>query len=216
MTDRPIGLKPHNIRAILRECEHPGTGQTQTRRMLTPQPPSTRTRLVGLYAPGLTAVFEDPAIGMDSDYCHRLHFLPGYRLWVREAWRTDTVFDTTPHSDLDDSVPVCFEADGSWRGPRTALGRLRLGKHMQREFSRITLTVTDVRVQRLQEISEADARAEGAPLSMIYERESPSYRAGFEGLWDSINAASAPWDSNPWVVAVTFTPALGNIDQVPA
>ena len=107
----------------------------------------------------------------------------------------------------------------------------------------IALTVTDVRVQRLQEISEADALAEGIethlwdqavacrnylggdkrpwfcdwPHALTYEggyvETEQIYRRSYQTLWDSLNAKRAPWDSNPWVAALTFTVALANIDK---
>ena len=84
---------------------------------------------------------------------------------------------------------------------------------MPRWASRITLEITDVRVERLQEISEDDARAEGAewygfadlqPNGELREGPSFAYRAGFHDLWDSINADRCPWESNPFVWAVSF------------
>ena len=97
--------------------------------------------------------------------------------------------------------------------------------HMPRWASRITLTVTDVRVQRLQEISEADAIAEGckAVRSGCFVFDATAYdRAGlchssavmaYSVLWDEINGEGS-WDANPWCAAYTFTVALGNIDQI--
>lgn len=111
--------------------------------------------------------------------------------------------------------------------------------------SRLTLTVTDVRVERLQDISEADAIAESiktdvwasvipsladpscadayAPEMSIYWHEDDdsddcvqfTAKAAFAKLWDRINGPGA-WDDNPWVVALTFTVYHGNIDQVTA
>jgi hypothetical protein len=84
--------------------------------------------------------------------------------------------------------------------------------HMFRWASRITLEVTGVRVERLQDINEADARAEGAPCAdTVTGREvlfpvasnAGSYRLGFHVLWDSINGADS-WDANPWVWVIEF------------
>ncbi len=89
---------------------------------------------------------------------------------------------------------------------------------MPRWAARITLEVSDVRVERLQAISEADAKAEG--VGSIFERfpsmgrdqrlpsgivcaEEP-HRAAFEFLWDELNEKRAPWASNPWVWAIKF------------
>ncbi len=81
---------------------------------------------------------------------------------------------------------------------------------MPRWASRLTLTVTDVRVQRLQDISEEDAWAEGITAygTTRYEREG---RDLYALLWNSINGAGA-WNNNPWVVALSFTVRKGNID----
>lgn len=75
--------------------------------------------------------------------------------------------------------------------------------HMPRHACRITLEVTNVRVQRIQDISEEDARAEGVyPQDAIINA---SCRWLFRRLWDSINAKRGyGWDANPWVWAVTF------------
>lgn len=92
--------------------------------------------------------------------------------------------------------------------------------HMPKAFSRIRLKVTEVRVQRLQEITRADCLAEGAPVDLNYhdvsaDKSSPpmvrvsaghymTVRGWYHQLWDSLNAKRAPWDSNPWVAAYTF------------
>jgi hypothetical protein len=78
---------------------------------------------------------------------------------------------------------------------------------MPRWASRITLEVTGVRVERLQDISEADAKAEGAELSEggpCPEPEFQSHTLGYWRLWDSINGPGA-WGANPWVWVVEFT-----------
>jgi len=96
--------------------------------------------------------------------------------------------------------------------------------------SRLTLTVTEVRVQRLQEISEADVLAEGCPLDPFYhdttaDGSNPhmvkidtakwiSPRGWYHRLWDSLHGPDA-WDANPWVVAVSFTVDRRNIDAIP-
>ena len=100
---------------------------------------------------------------------------------------------------------------------------------MPRWASRLTLAVTDVRVQRLQDISEVDAQAEGIErmktgrgyydptVSKAMVRAGVWHRKAsqaFEALWESLNANRAPWGSNPWVVALSFTVQRGNIDQV--
>lgn len=142
------------------------------------------------------------------------------RLWVREAFALG--FDLDDHDmPIGDEPKLFFAAtyDGrmwldrdtdEWRdGPRWTPSI-----HMPRRCSRLTLAVTDVRVQRLQEISEADAKAEGvrAPLTVSTDLGS-TYTDGFGDLWEEIHGEGA-WDANPWVVAITFTVHKVNIDAM--
>jgi hypothetical protein len=96
---------------------------------------------------------------------------------------------------------------------------------MTRWASRLTLTVTDVRVQRLHDISEADAEAEGAPMAIMPGRDDqPFAHMGggkwatadywFRALWTRLHGPDA-WGANPWVCALTFTVHRCNIDQMP-
>jgi hypothetical protein len=93
--------------------------------------------------------------------------------------------------------------------------------HMPRWASRLTLTVTDVRVQRLHEISDDDAVAEGCECDSDGWRDYlfPSTqccgtaRDSYRTLWNSLHGPDA-WDANPWVVAVSFSVQHGNIDQI--
>jgi hypothetical protein len=88
---------------------------------------------------------------------------------------------------------------------------------MPRWASRLTLIVTDVRVQRLQDISEEDARAEGIFTPEIgyvnLGKKAPVIQ--YAMLWNSLHGPDA-WDANPWVSAITFTVHHGNIDQMRA
>jgi hypothetical protein len=96
--------------------------------------------------------------------------------------------------------------------------------HMPRLFSRMTLNVTDVRVERLNDISERDAVAEG--LINKGDHTWPVWSAGegfkdhlefpigaFRELWESINGAGS-WGANPWVAVITFDVVKANIDQI--
>ena len=97
----------------------------------------------------------------------------------------------------------------------TAFGKLRPGMFMCRWMSRIQLEITGVRVERLQDISEADALAEGVDMGqMVTMPMSPSLPVAvslkprsaveaYAALWESINGPSS-WESNPWVWAVEF------------
>lgn len=123
----------------------------------------------------------------------------GDRLWVRETWQK-----------IGD-CPVCYAAGTSGCGACPS-HTWRPSIFMKREDSRITLEVTDVRVERVQDISQADAKAEG--INPVYhdtygdlelDAEYIDAPGGFKWLWDSINDKRGfGWDANPWVWAITF------------
>jgi hypothetical protein len=128
---------------------------------------------------------------------------PGDRLWVRETWAVQHEYDAFAPSEIG--------ASARWRYAATEdLGGLRKRPSifLPRRGSRITLEITDVRVERLQKISEADAIAEGVtPTMPIYGDcggfEHQGGRDAFWRLWQSINGAGS-WDANPWVWVVEF------------
>lgn len=128
-------------------------------------------------------------------------YTPGDRLWVREA-----------HA-FDSPLVRYYATDDVHE-----LRRKRPSIHMPRWASRLTLTVTDVRVQRLQEISEADAIAEGVcedPLETPLDAGQEPLRHLFADLWNSLHGPDA-WDANPWVCALTFEVHKVNIDRIGA
>jgi hypothetical protein len=182
---RPIPFSGPMVLALLA-----GT-KTQTRRVITP-PLSEKAHSPFQGADGLWRwMTGDVSYRDDERRCPCGQ--PGDRLWVRETW------------GLLDIVSPCYRADDKSAVP--ASGRWRPSIHMPRWASRLTLEVTEVRVQLLQEISEEDAKAEG--VEPIRERVAngvnwSSAREGFHHLWDSINGERAAWESNPWVWAVSF------------
>ncbi len=125
----------------------------------------------------------------------------GDRLWVRETVATDGPWN------IPECCTLWYPADG---GERPTGYQTRSSIHMPRWASRITLEITEVRVERVQEISEDDARAEGCVLAEGYEALATTmfrdpYRAVFDDIWDSINAKRGyGWDTNPLVWALTF------------
>jgi hypothetical protein len=127
---------------------------------------------------------------------------PGDLLWVREAIVCQSINKRPPPYE-DDVATAVYAADGSpcpldrWPWQRYRLP----GIHMPYGLRRITLEVTDVRAQRLQDISEEDARAEGVDE---IKAKVPTARDAFHLLWDDINDARAPWVVNPWVWCLTF------------
>lgn len=110
----------------------------------------------------------------------------GDRLWVRETWRHYIAENRT-----------AYRADGE--EDVTPLLTWRPSIHMPRWASRLSLTIADVAVERLQEISEADKRAEGFDEAYGYGP------AAFADFWDQLHAKRGyPWSSNPWVWVTTF------------
>lgn len=233
MADLPILFSAPMVRALLREIENPGTGKTQTRRTIKPQPTASGTVTLG-----------DRAIEAAEWQIREGKFIQineGDRLYVREAWRVSRMHDQVAPRDLKPrTMTVFFEAGGSianqdapgdWKPavwPEVAerpdwAGKFRQAMHMPRWASRITLEVTGVKVERLQDCSEVDAVAEGIERASWRSDKWLNYLhpAGafvepiqsYQSLWDSINGPGA-WDKNPWVAAYTFRPILGNIDQI--
>ena len=177
--------------------------KTQTRRLLKPQPTNGED-FVGLYAPGLTAVFSS---GGMADSTVRLPHLPGDRLWVREC------FTVTQH-DMPVYRADARDARGNrWSSiePGDPAGEVkwRSPVFMPKWASRITLHVTNVRVQRVQEISESDAWAEG-----MDQRVDATCREDFADLWNRLHARRGMgWDVNPWVMAISFKTERKNISE---
>lgn len=155
------------------------------------------------------------------------HGAPGDRLWVRETWQTGKGLDEHSPSKITAIAmeagyatgwgPLHYAADGHSVG--TAIfdqgsgnfggmfGKVRQSIFMPRWASRILLEITEVRVQRLQDITEADARAEGVTPAPFCKSGRPSgmeHVEAFEDLWDEINGDRATWASNPWVWAISF------------
>lgn len=198
MTDRPILFSGPMVRALL------DGRKTQTRRVLKPQP----NRMNG------GKPLNNGRGSYSSEFgWTRLPYGRGDRLWVREAWKCEERFHVVAPRDLPPRVPVYYSADPDLRdsSPGCA-GRQRAGMHIPRWASRLTLIVTDVRVQRLQQISEVDAIREGVTL---IEESIEDPRMAFMWLWDSLNASRGfGWDGNPWVCALTFTVHQQNIDQM--
>jgi len=138
---------------------------------------------------------------------------PGDRLWVRETWGKDPDgrpcyrADCTVHLDSDNYADQ-LEHD-RLVGARWA--RWRPSIFMPRWACRLVLEIVAVRVERLQEISEADVRAEGCEIRAMWmfgadtkEKRNAIARPVYQNLWDSLNAKRAPWSSNPWVWVVEF------------
>ena len=202
MKERPILFSAPMVRAILA-----GT-KMQTRRVVKPQPPASTHQVETWHHPDAKPrFFTWTTAGEISDQWEPLpcpYGQPGDRLWVRETFRGCRAYEVQGYAPKDwGNKPIWFAADGTPPGrPEQWALRSRPSIHMPRWASRITLEVTDVRVERLQDISEADAVAEGVKNSLHL----PGGRfatENFAHLWWSINGDGS-WEANPWVWVVEF------------
>lgn len=213
------------VRAII-DCR-----KTQTRRLVKPQP-----QRVGWYTqddlPGVQ--FDWHEVDEDGDPTDSLlrcpYGEPGDRLWVRETFaycvlRTDITDErysvsiprdryTPPTNGSLHSYHIAYRADED-PGDDPLEGPWRPSIHMPRWVSRLTLEVTDVHIERLRDISEADAIAEGLiPVGGLNSQQMWAYsettgghfvdpRVAFHMLWNSIHGTES-WTANPWVWVVEF------------
>ncbi len=204
MTDRPIIFSAPMIRALL------DGRKTQTRRKISHRSIDINIAPVATMDHPVWIQFYHPKGGPLT--CVKQPYAPGDRLWVREAWQSNGLnWGKRPRDMRKELGPLHYAVsdNGEWK---PYWGGWRPPKDMPRWASRLTLTVTHVRVQRLQEISEADAVAEGGdPVQARMYPELGTCRDWFADLWDSLHGPDA-WDDNPWVCAVTFTVEKKNID----
>lgn len=222
----PIIFSGPMVRAILEGRK------TQTRRVIKPQPdiskisapfhPETRGGRQWVFM----ARDDFPSYSFaTADF--KVPYAVGDRLWARETWQ-EFFEDEIPNdrkvsnfgrmgtpAQPERRSAVAYRADGEMPAhPEFGKALWRSPIHMPRWASRLTLVVSDVRVQRVREISDQDAEAEGVYSVQSTEKgfESvPYYRSLYEPpelfrmLWDWINAKRGyGWDVNPWVVALTF------------
>jgi hypothetical protein len=132
---------------------------------------------------------------------------PGDRLYVRENWRAD---DFAP----DDAGCTIYMADAPADALRETKGVIKWRPciHMPRTRSRLTLIVTATKVERLQDISEANAHDEGAMIE-YGEGANISERRAFELIWRHLHGVDN-WNANPEVVALSFRVEKNNIDAL--
>lgn len=137
----------------------------------------------------------------------------GDRLWVREnygiCWEGGGFIDPVINYRADSKQKPIMMKNGLMEKWREFYGRPRKNPwdphkwypsiFMPRFASRIILEITNIRVERLQDISDSDARDEGVELGDHW-----IYTQAFEELWDTLNAKTYPWSSNPWVWVVDF------------
>lgn len=192
MKERRIIFGGPMVRAIL------DGRKTQTRRVMKLQPTcfpnvyngSIARRFAGPSWQGQTLAVWPGETEFDYSDCHCPYGKPGDRLWVRE---THYVWCAGNKNGAGKRI------DYRATEPDSPCGGWTPSIYMPRWASRITLEVTDVRVEQLTQISVEAALAEG-----IEHHTMNDPRVEFQWLWDSINGEKHPWDSNPWVWVVEF------------
>lgn len=239
MKERPILFSDPMVRAILEDRK------TQTRRGITRLLKFGEiTELQRSSTKGYDWTFRDRRrLWNDISHARLLECCPygrvGDRLWVKEEHYVYGHWEPVPgvrtkggrqkwrfvrdHADILQPLyepPVNFRKGRHHKDPATPAWHKRLARFMPREFSRTLLEITDIRVERLQNISEEDAEEEGMdaftdgcgfsiPLGngkMSAWQRHP--RDAFEILWESINGPGS-WDANPWVWVVEFKTVKG-------
>lgn len=214
--ERPIPFSAPMVRAIQEGRK------TVTRRPVRVQPRSKGD--IGSYGPGQPFI-RHPDPTKRNPECP--YGRPGDRLWVRETWgvisgsfdQMGNLIDWEPDRPAKAiremrfgrgyySGHVVYAADGpcEWAGDEDGGGDPRSAWkpsiHMPRAASRILLEIIDVRVERLQDITDEQAKAEGADCPVADHLEA-AWRVQFQRLWESINGPEA-WAINPWVWVVEF------------
>lgn len=218
MAEKGIIFSAPMVRALL------DGRKTQTRRLLKPQPVQHVPDLAFTWGK-FSGLWPDDWFGYGNAIDGALPYAPGDRLYVRESfarvWWTEIFsgmrdLQTSFRAGRRVLVPeggVANQANwpAEWRDDPMPDGqKWKPSIHMPRSLSRLTLLVTDVRVQRAGEIKWNDAVAEGMTSSL-------TPLSDFAALWDSLhNKPGERWADNPWIVAVTFEVRQGNIDRLGA
>ena len=199
MKERPIIFSAPMVRAILEGRK------TQTRRIVKPQPEpipddvwQSRHYDNGWWwacsqARTMVAVRDMSAFcpyGSTRD-----------RLWVKESHALCNAIG-------NNYTNIIWRA-GPWRNGIEPSAKWRSPIHMPRWAARITLEITDIRVERLQDISEADAQAEGVTESIVLPGDRGSFVASFGYLWQQIHGPKS-WAANPWVWVIEFERVEGD------
>jgi hypothetical protein len=183
MKERPIIFSSEMVLTILNNTK------TQTRRVIKLQP----LKFSNMHPVGQSEVFRE---FMKKHLCP---YEVGMRLWVRETWAY--IFNSGSEPP---TYTTYFKANGN---TLPGINKWRPSIFMPRWASRITLEIVNIRVERVQDISEEDAKAEGTK-GLYDDWAGPgklTYRKPYKALWDSINSKRGyGWDVNPWVWVIEF------------
>jgi len=202
MKERPVIFNGEMVRAIL------DGRKTQTRRTLTER----HLHLIDAASSAGECYPLESGVDHENSQIYYREHCPfgqvGDRLWVREAFRV--------HSRATDVSTLVYRASerNSWTEQTRRVPVLVCNKqvspekwtpsiHMPRWASRITLEITDVRIERLNDISEEDAKAEGVKAGVSPGHEHMMHQVAFRELWQSIYGEES-WNANPWVWVIEF------------
>ncbi len=220
---KPIIFSTPMVQAIL------AGRKSQTRRVIKPQPSidcGGRFDWEVSFADGSFFITAENENGDGAMWKYKPRYQQGDVLWVRETWCELARVDSSGYTHYDDcnyyyatdgdyQIDLC-DADGFYLDDQRM--RWRPSIHMPRAAARMFLRVTDVRVERMQEISEGDAIAEGCE-GIPCDHPSGRYACEdcmntgwreppivmYHELWDELNAKRGyGWDTNPWVWVITF------------
>jgi len=202
MNERPILFKAEMVNAIIEGRK------TQTRRIL-----KGSAEFKGPYNSAYIEQYKN-----DRGWKRICpHGKPGDRLWIRETHAFDKQLDYLKASQLSKYEPVFYHANTMVRTVACSMiekGRTRPSIFMPRWASRIQLEITDIRVERLNDISEEDCDAEGFggdfPHVVMPTLDPGDWSDGqkslpecYRDIWESINGPGS-WDSNPFVWVISF------------
>ncbi|EOA8199562.1 TPA: hypothetical protein ACW7JL_003022 [Enterobacter hormaechei] len=211
MKERGMIFNGEMVRAIL------GGRKTQTRRIVKPQPELTKNSGFSWNGALYGAGSDDRETNRNFAHIKCPHGKPGDRIWVRETWAEAGAGAPDLklyRANYPAHVPTHYE-----NVPPAEDVRWTPSIHMPRWASRILLEITDVRVERLNDISEEDARAEGIidggclncgePEPCGCANPEPDATDAFAYLWQSIYGQEN-WNANPWVWVIEFNRIEGD------
>jgi hypothetical protein len=222
MKEKPILFSTPMVKAILEGRK------TQTRRVINPQPDDDGVN--GVTVEGFqTALYNAEEYWINTEEGESKQVKPKYEkgdiLWVRETFQmypASVILNgkagNSPYKKIPKEKPVGYYIEYRATSDKVFCGKWRSSLFMPKYAARLFLKVTSVRLERLQDISEKDAKAEGVypcfwfqPFgkpegeSITFDHNQPTHKAAFFNLWDILNAKCGySWESNPWVWVYEF------------
>jgi len=186
--------------------------KTCTRRVIKPQPPKDAD-VFAWFAPEIKeGKAPEGCWYEDKDglkfHCKCPYGQVGDVLRVNETWAAEKMFDAMSPKEIETTgvgtVPLWYKTM-DWQLDREGQirGRWRSGRFMPKWACRLRQTITDIRVERLQEITEEDAEAEGVTRPPNYSL-TPYYKEWFKYLWNTIYKRNNRWQDNPWVFVLSY------------